>query len=329
MVTGVPRRPQRALAGTACALLLLAACGGGEQTAESANGKIPVTFAASAGASSTGLVASVIKGEGLDAKHGLNMKVSEFAPDQAEQALLTGQVDTGFFGIISLAKVRSEGHDLTFMAPLQTNHGDVIVPAESQVKHLEQLRGQKIATLNPVSGLYTTMQVLAAEIGLSWEEDFNVISAPPPALVAFIEKNEVDGIVHFEPTTSQLLASGKYRSVMNLSEAWQQRTGRPLLMLGLAAEQSWIDENPEAARRLTATLRDATRLLSTDQELMANYLERFGLEPEVVDTAKQRMAKIYITESAAKSAADARLILKRARELGIISEVPEPIFVSP
>lgn len=309
-------------------VLVLGACGGGAESAQN-GGTISIDFAASSGASSTGLLASVIKDEGLDAKHGLNLRIREFSPDQSEQALLTGQVDAGFFGVVSLAKIRSEGRDLVFLAPLQTNHGAVIVQKDSPYRSLQSLKGREIATLEPVSGLYTTMQVLASELGLSWERDFKLVSAPPPGLIAFIEKGEVDAIVHFEPNTSKLLATDKYRDVMDLSKAWEERTGEPLFMLGLAASGAWVEDNPEAARRLTATIRETTRLLSRDEELIARHLRQFDLEPEVVDVAKKRMSEIYISESTESSADNARMILERAKELGIIEEVPDPIFVKP
>lgn len=290
---------------------------------------VPVRFAASAGASSMGLMAAIIKGEGIDAEHGLDLQISEFAPDAAEQALLTGQVDAGFFGVVSWAQVRNEGTDLVFLGPIQQNHGAVIVQADSEYESLEDLQGQTLATLNPVSGLYTTMQVLAAELGLSWENDFEVISGPPPGLIAFLEQGEVEGIVHFEPNTSQLLESGDYRAVMNLGERWREQTGGPLFMLGLATTGEWVRANADAAQRLQAMMEDTMALMAGDPELLGEYLTEFDLDPGVVEVAKERMAEIYIDESGSEIEDNARLILDRAEELGIIAEVPEPIFVDP
>jgi ABC-type nitrate/sulfonate/bicarbonate transport system substrate-binding protein len=344
------RRKIRTGAALVAFLLLPAACGGGgttaggEQTAaqEEAGTTSPgateagtgaetatVRFAASAPPSSIALMADIIEGEGLDEKHGLDLEFSEFAPDAAEQALLTGQVDAGFFAIVSLAKVRAEGQDIAFLAPIQTNHGAVIVSADSDYQSLEDLQGQKVATLSPVSGLYTSMQVLAAEVGLDWAEDFEVISGPPPGLVAFLEGGDVEAIVHFEPTVSSLLAGDKYRVVMTPAETWQETTGSPLLMLGLAASQQWIDDNPDVARRLAEMMQETTQLMSSDTELLGEYLANFDLSPEVVEIAKERMAQIYIPDDPSEVEETARLILDRSKELGIIDEVPDPVFVTP
>ena len=339
--------------------LLLGACAGGEEPAAPAEGEaagggteagaatdpapatgaetggeeappedvLDVSFGASALPSSIGLLAAIIRDQGLDAEHGLNMTFTEFAPDQAEQAILTGQVDTGFFPVVSLAQVRAEGQEVVFLRPLQANHGSLIVRADSEYESLEDLQGQTIATLNPVSGIYTSMQVLAAELGMDWEGDFELVSAPPPGLVAFIETGEVEAIVHFEPTVSALLATGEYRSVMSLNDAWQELTGAPLFMLGVAARQSWVDENPEAASRLAALFEDLLTQIAENPELLRDYQEELGLDDEAMDIAVEAMSGIYIPQGAEEIQDNVQLILERSLELGIIPEIPETVFV--
>lgn len=288
---------------------------------------IEVSFGASGMPSSIGLLAAIIEDEGYAEAHGLDLTVREFAPDQAEQAILTGQVDTGFFAVVALANVREEGQDVVFLRPLQANHGAVIVRDDSDYDSLEDLQGQSIATLTPVSGLYTSMQVLAAELGLDWESDFDIISGPPPGLISFIETGEVEGIVHFEPSVSSLLASGDYRAVMTPTEAWEEQTGAPLFMLGLAARESWVEDNPEAARRLVAVFDDLLEGIDSDPEIIRNYQEDLGLSDEAMDIAVERMSDIYIPESIAEVEDNVRLILERSQELGVIAEVPDRIFV--
>lgn len=296
------------------------------ETCGSGGAPVSVSFGASAGTSAIGLLANVIKGEGIDTDHGVDMQISEFAPDQAEQAILTGQVDTGFFALVSWAKVQNEGEDVALLAPLMQNHGAVLVREDSDAQSLEDLKGKRLATLSPVSGLYTSMQVLAAELDLSWEDDFEVISGPPPGLVAFLENGDVDGIVHFEPTVSQLLATGSYRVVMTPSEAWQEQTGEPLFMLGVAAQQSWVDENTETARCVVDAIRDATTRLSDDPSLIENYQEELQLSDEEIAIAKERMSGIYIPQPAEELEEDVRMILDRSVELGVIEGYPDQIF---
>ncbi|MPZ89290.1 MAG: PhnD/SsuA/transferrin family substrate-binding protein [Nitriliruptorales bacterium] len=326
---------------------LLAACAGGEdnrqggtsapsapaaagsEDAESAGDLVPVSFAASAGSSSIGLLAGLIKDRGIDRAHGIDLQISEFAPDAAEQALLTGQVDTSFFAPVSWAKVREEGRDIVFLRPIQQAHTAVVVRDDSPYQSLQDLQGERVATLNPVSGVYTSMQVLAAEVGLSWEGDFEVISAPPPGLVAFIEGGDAEAIVHFEPTVSSLLADGGYRIVMTPSERWEELTGAPLFMLGLATTREWMEANPQAARNLSAVIQQAVETLHDDPSVIADYQEPLGLSDEALEIAQERMSDIYIPEDPADIEDNVHHLLERAHELGIIGEIPEPIFEEP
>lgn len=302
----------------------------GDSTATESSEELPtVRFASSAPPSSIALLSDVIVGEGLDTANGIALEPVEFTPDAAEQAILTGQADTGFFALVSWAKVRAEGQDIVMLGPIQTNHGAVLVQADSEFETLEDLQGQRIATLSPVSGLYTSMQVLSAQLGLSWTDDFEIISGPPPGLVAFLEGGDVEAIVHFEPTVSQLLASGNYRAVMTPAEAWEESTGEPLLMLGVAAPRAWVDANPEAAAGLEQAVRDALTLLAGDQEVIREYLSAFDLDEATLDIAVERMAEIYIPESGEEVEAIAETILNESVELGIIDEAPTPVFETP
>lgn len=289
----------------------------------------PVSFAASAGSSSIGLLANLIKDRGIDHDHGIDLQISEFAPDAAEQALLTGQVDAGFFAPVSWAKVRAEGRDIVFLRPIQQAHTAVVVREDSPYESLEDLAGERIATLNPVSGIYTSMQVLAAELGLSWERDFEVISAPPPGLVAFIEGGDVEAIVHFDPTVSTLLASGDYRIVMNPSDSWRELTGAPLFFLGLATSRDWMEANPGTARALSATIQEALQILHDDPSVIADFQEPLGLDDAALEIAQERMSEIYIPGDSSEIEDNVHRLLERAQELGIVDEVPEPIFEEP
>ena len=290
---------------------------------------IEVSFGASGMPSSIGLLAAIIQDEGLDEAHGLDMSFSEFAPDQAEQALLTGQVDTGFFAVLAQANVQAEGQDVVFIRPLQANHGAVLVREDSEYESLEDLQGQTVATLSPVSGIYTSMQVFAAREGLDWERDFDVISGPPPGLVGFIETGEVEAIKHFEPTVSNLLSTGNYRVILTPTEVWEEETGVPLFMLGVAARESWVSENPEAAQRLVALFDELLEMIDSDPEIIRNYQDEFDLSDEAMDIAVERMSGIYIPESSDEMEDSVNEILELAVELEVIPAMPDTVFVDP
>lgn len=327
------------------AALMLAACAGrgeeeddpesasdatpetGEESDEPPEDEISVTIGTSTLPSAAGLVSAVIDEEGLAEQHGLDVSWSDFAPDQAELAVLTGQVDAGFFPIIQLANVRAEGEDVVFIRPLQANHTAVVVREDSPYERLEDLRGETIAMLDPVSGVYTSMQVVTDLVyGLSLEDDFDVRSAPPPGQIAFLEGGDVEAIVIHEPHPSILESSGDYRIVNTPNETWEDEIGMPMFMIGISARESWISDNEEAARRIDSMYGEALSLISENPEIMRDFQDEMELSDEAMDLAIDRMGEIFIADSGAEISESVDTVLEVSLDLGIIEEMPDRVF---
>ena len=302
------------------------------EDAEASDELAVVNYGTSGPPGAMGLLTTMITDLGIDEDNGIQLETSQFAPDQAESALLTGQVDVGFFALLSAVNTRAEGQDIVFMRGLQANHGGLLVKADSPYESLEDLKGEKVATLNPVSGIYTSMQVLAAELGLDWEEDFELLSAPPPGLVTLIETDEVEAILHFEPTVSRMTQSGDYRAIVIPNDVWREQTGGPLFMLGLATRQAWLDENPDLAARVVASFDEVLQRIEEDPSIIADYNDEWlELEDEVLDQYIERISGMIVAESNDEIRENVTMILTRAEELGAIEEAPpiEELFTSP
>jgi NitT/TauT family transport system substrate-binding protein len=276
-----------------------------------------------------GLVTTVIKRHGLDLKHGVDLDLKPFDPADAEKAVVIGSVEVGFFVPISWAKVNLEDQSVAFLLPLYTNHGSLLVRSDSPYQSVEDLRGKKIATLGQISGLYTSMQVLCRELGLDWEKDFSLVSGPAPAVVAALERGDVEAAVPFEPNSSLLLATGKYRELLNPNEAWRQITGSPMFLVGLAARQRWIDQNLDTARAVKATILDATRYIREHPDVFEEEREALGIQSEAhLALVKQRMADIYLPEQDAALVRSIEEIVDRSVDLGIVPTKPhKDLFV--
>lgn len=284
----------------------------------------PVRLGASGGSSSTGLLAQVMKDREIDHECGVDFEVSEFSPDQAEQAVMTGQVDAGFFPYLSYATSLDEGRDqIVLLGPVQAHHGALIVREGDPYQSLDDLEGQTIATLNPVSSMYTGMQLLAAQRDIDWPGAFEVISGPPPGLIGFIESGEVEAIIHFDPPVSSLLASGDYREIFALNDEYQEATGDPLHAFGVAVRRELVENDPEAAQGTLCAFQEVLELMSSENEVLTEYQEVLGLSDEAVEIAKERLSEIYITESPEEAEDAVRRQLETAVDLGIVPAVPE------
>lgn len=330
------RLPGRAVSALFAALAMVAVTGCGGSTSKSHTAAsqpaapVPtVTFATSANPSSIGLVVAVIKAEHLDTANGINLDPKVYTPDQAETALLTGQVEAGFFGYVSWAGSPQKESKVALLAPLQAEHGSLVVSASSPYRTFAQLKGQKIASLGPVSANYTDFTLLAAKMGLNWQSDFDHISAPPPGLVAFLKSGQVAASILYEPTATTLVSTGAYRSVVTANAQWEALTGAPLYMLATAANASFARQHPALAKKVAATVSKAVSELATERQLYSENSGILGLKsPAQIQAVGQAMSAIYTPESASQAEPAVAKQLALAARLGIIPSAPSHVFAS-
>lgn len=317
--------------------LSLAACGGG--SGEGATGSedggtggsdslTEVTFGATHPPSSIGTVAAVMEEHKFAEDCGVAVEFREFAPEEADIALLSGQSDIGYFGYNSWAGSDEKLQKLAMLAPLQAEHSTLFVPEDSPARRLEDLQGRQIGMLASVSGQYQDFNLLTAEMGLDLEEDFEVVTGPPPGVEAFLKRGEVDAALLFEPNSTRLMLEGGFRPIFSLTEQWASLTGDPLYMLGISANRAWLEEgNQQAAACVVSAVRKATEMLANDPSVYEGMEEVLGAtSPEHLEQLAENLGKIYTPQSAEEAEDAIRAQLEQAAEFGIVPEVPDEIF---
>ena len=286
-----------------------------------------ITFASST--ATVGLVTQVVRRLDLEKKYDLKLDVKILDPAGAEKAVLLKQVDAGLFPVVTAADVRDKGQDIVIFAPLLYMHTYLLVWKDSPAQSFADLKGQKIGALDKVSGAYRGLQILAARGGMDFERDFQPVTGPPPALVTFIQRKQVDALAIHEPIATKLLAEGNFRIVMGLNDEWKKNGKGDWLFLGAGAHREWLTKNRPAAKRLADMLLDALRRLNRTPDLIDAEAEFLGLKtkPEI-ELARQRMLKIFPSEWNDAAAASAMESVKEAARLGQIKQVPAQEIVT-
>src|SRR3546814_4904478 len=88
---------------------------------------------------------STIQRHGLDERHGFILDVLELASNQATTvALQAGEVDMIVSDWLWVSRPRAEGKPFTFV-PFSSAVGSLMVPADSPIRSLADLKGKKIA----------------------------------------------------------------------------------------------------------------------------------------------------------------------------------------
>jgi NitT/TauT family transport system substrate-binding protein len=287
----------------------------------------PITFASST--ATVGLVTQVVRRLDLEKKYDLKLDVKILDPAGAEKAVLLKQVDAGLFPVVTAADVRDKGLDIVIFAPLLYMHTYLLVWKDSPAQSFADLKGKKIGALDKVSGAYRGLQILAARGGMDFERDFQPVTGPPPALVTFIQRKQVDALAVHEPIATKLLAEGNFRIVMGLNDEWKKNGKGDWLFLGAGAHREWLTKNRPAAKRLADMLLDALRQLNRTPDLIDAEAEFLGLKTKAeIELARQRMLKIFPTEWNDAAVASAMESVKEAARLGQIKQVPAQEIVT-
>jgi len=265
----------------------------------------------------------------LEKKYDVKLDIKVLDPAGAEKAVFLRQVDAGLFPVLTAADLQGKGQDILLFAPLLYMHTYLLVWQDAPYQSLAELRGKRIGVLDKVSGAYRGMQVLAARGGLDFERDFQPITGPPPALVTFLQRKQVDALAIHEPLATKLLAEGKFRIVMGLNDEWRKMAKGDWLFVCAGAHREWLDRNRPAARRLADMLLEAMRQLSRQPDLIEAEAPFLGLKTRAeIDLARERMPRIFPTEWSEATVAGAMEAVREAARLGQIKQVPAQEFIT-
>jgi ABC-type nitrate/sulfonate/bicarbonate transport system substrate-binding protein len=285
-----------------------------------------LTFASST--ATVGLVTQIARRLELEKKYDLKLDIKVLDPAGAEKAVFLRQVDAGLFPVLTAADLQAKAQDIVLFAPLLYMHTYLLVWQDAPYQSLVELRGKKIGVLEKVSGAYRGMQIITARAGLDFERDFQPITGPPPALVTFLQRKQVDALLIHEPLATKLLTEGKFRIVIGLNDEWRKTAKQDWLFVCAGAHRDWVAQNRATARRLADMLLDALRQLSRNPDLIEAEAPFLGLRtPAEIGLAKERMLRIFPTDWNEAMVANAMEAVREASRLGQI-KAPTQEFMS-
>ena len=126
----------------------------------------------------------VIKTHGLDRKLDLVIEPIELASTEAGKiALKGGSADLMLSDWLWVARERSLGDSLVFY-PSSSTLGAVMVPAQSPIRELADLKGKKLAVAGgPLDKSWLLLQALARRAGVDLRRQATIVYGAPPLLV--------------------------------------------------------------------------------------------------------------------------------------------------
>jgi NitT/TauT family transport system substrate-binding protein len=264
-----------------------------------------------------------IEANGLDKAEGLELDVVPLASVQATTVgLQGGSVDLIVTDWLWVSRERTNGADFTF-APFTTALGSIMVPPDSPIKTLADLKGKKLGVaggpLDKSWLLIVAYALRTANIDLRTEttQEFGA----PPLLNERAKQGEIDAVLNFWPYAARLEAEG-FIQLIGLEEVTRELGAKgEVSMIGYVFNDQWANENPKTIQGFLRAARKANELLATSNaewnRLKPMMAENDPSFTEATFEALRRRYREGIPErSSSADEADAKVLYQFLRELG-------------
>jgi ABC-type nitrate/sulfonate/bicarbonate transport system substrate-binding protein len=266
---------------------------------------------------------------GIFRKHGIDAGVDArpFAGFMA--GLPSRQVLVATYAGLSGIEQMNEGKDLVLIGGGLTNMQDVWVLKDSPIKKMTDLKGKKFGIFSRGAGASKSLQALVMDaFKLDLNEDTQLIEVAAPALMALLDKGEVDAM--FNLSSLSIAAASqpdKYRAIFSPDDYWKEKTGEPLLWSGpTMAWRDWVEEDRQRAKNVVAALHESFQWLRQNSD---KTVEKYGKLAGIQNAAQAATLKKMLQEGRIflerwnPKVIDAQWkFLELAKEAGIIKAVP-------
>lgn len=264
----------------------------------------------------------VAKQSGWLEKRFPNTKISwlEFpAGPQLLEALAVGSLEIGLAGDSPPVFAQSAGKDLFYVGaePAKPDSSAILVPANSPLRELADLKGRRIAVQRGSSAHNLLVRALE-KASLQWSDITPIYLAPADARAAF-ERGSVDAWAIWDPFYSAIEVAIKPRTLA---------TGRGLVANAslYLASRDFVTHHPDAIEAIFAELSRADRFVQEHRAEAIKLVSAFsGLDAEVISRVLQRRPPSPVVPLAADAIADQQRVADTFHALGLI---PRQVKVS-
>jgi NitT/TauT family transport system substrate-binding protein len=257
--------------------------------------------------------------KGFFAEEGLKVDVIKLAPGTAFEAVTAGKTDAGFGLLASLIQPLSNGLPIKITSGLHTGCDKVLVPKNSGINNLTDLKGKRIGVPSMSSSpiIFAKRALADAGIGVSeknMEVEFVVFSASD--LPIALKNGSIDAIAMNDPTAA--VAQKEY-DLNNLVDSAVTEPYKHQYCCTAYVSDSLAKEHPELAAKYTRAMQKASAWIQQNQDETAKIqVEKKWVAGDADFNAK--VLKSYNYNPSAKGAYDAfGITAKQLQKVGMVA----------
>jgi NitT/TauT family transport system substrate-binding protein len=272
----------------------------------------------------------IMQTKGIAAKHGIEMDVTRVASPTASYTVMqSGDFHIGFGGWMSIAVLRAKGFKLTNVYSMVGYTNEVLVKADSSIKTMADLKGKRLGLFGGANAATSWLfRVLAVKhFGFDPNKDGKIHFGAPPLLVGMLEQGELDAVLILDPFITQMLESGKFRSIASIGDIWRQKSGQEPMLVSVTVNEPWAKANPQIVKRFVVAFREALIYLKTRPEVWPEIAQSMKIRTEKgMKQLHERTANAIITRWDRKFIEDQYAYAAELyRTFGGASDIPEKI----
>lgn len=208
----------------------------------------------------------VAAAKGFFEQEGLKVDLIKLAPGTAFEAVTAGKVDAGFGLLASLIQPLSNGLPIKITTGLHTGCDKVLVPNDSSIKTLADLKGKRVGVPSMSSSpiIFAKRALADAGVGVSeknMEVEFIVFSASDLPLA--LKNGAVDALAMNDPTAAVAQKEFNLRTLVDsaVTEPYNHQ-----YCCSAYVRESLASDNPEVAAKFTRAVQKASAWIQKNQD---------------------------------------------------------------
>jgi ABC-type nitrate/sulfonate/bicarbonate transport system substrate-binding protein len=228
-------------------------------------------------AGQSGYLAALIEAKGIAAEHGVKFNNLMMDFTEAANALRLGRAQVSTMQPSTALNLWKSGTEVKLFAPQIWSGNAWVVRKDAPYKSFADLKGKKIGNFSRVTGAFFFSAVIAKEKGLDVEKDFQSIPAETGALIALLERGELEAINMFEPHVTKLTLSGKYRVLLDFDDDLKKIFGAPPLKTGTAVLKEIAEKQPGIIKAVRGAYADGIKMIKSgkDEDFFKAHAKEF------------------------------------------------------
>jgi NitT/TauT family transport system substrate-binding protein len=229
-------------------------------------------------------------------KHGLKADLKPFnSGTDLIKAIIAGQLDAGVLGFTNALTWASQDADLKVVGGAQMGFHSILVPKDSDIKSVAELKGKKLATQQKGSTADVVLNGVTLANAQLATKDVNMVYVSPAAAIQQLAAGTVDAAFVFEPFDKLAQLTQGAKQIYEIGSEW------PFPCMVVITSGDVLNKDRDKVNRMLDAQKEAIELLESDAQKSAEYITKRFIEGETLDTPNGKISAVQVIKESIES----------------------------